>query len=810
MNEIQVPGVGPKDCEICFVGEAPGAEEARRRVPFVGSSGRLFDKLLSSTGIIRRSCYITNVIKERPADNDISRFVNLSSRGYPRTKEYTWYEQYLYEELRDVTARVLVPLGRTALYALCRRTDITNRRGSILECTVKGLEGRKVIPTIHPAAALRQHSYTYLITGDLRRIKEQSKFPDIRRTPRTYHIHPSFDEAFNYLKNILNNQIETSVDIETDRQSKQMTCICFTTSPYDSMSIPFYSSYQDYFPPDQESDIMLMVAKVLEDPKVPKIFQNAAFDTKVLFELYGIITENFEDTMVAQGILYPDLPKSLAYMTSAYTEEPYYKDEGAGTIKGQFGDEYLSLSTEKRDEMFWTYNAKDGAVTHEIWPKLRQMLMKQGNWLTYQTQKNLVPILTYMEHRGMRVDTGKAKDLSVTHQKRADHLTETLQKLVDYDINPNSPLQIKKLFYEEKKEKPYLKDGKPTVDDMALKRLSRKGHREAGLIREIRKLRKMNSTYLTANFGSDGRIRSGYNPVGTKTGRLSSSKTWKGEGSNRQNQPPTMKSCYLADPGCILVDIDLSQAENRIVAYCAPEPNMIHAFERGLDLHAHTYSLIFNIPIDEVSDEPGSSEFGDGTKSQRFWGKQMNHSLDYGLGYKTFSLRYELPEHEGRRLVDGWHQVYPCVRSRFQYNIQQELRKTMTVVNCYGRKRRFMARFDDNLHQDAYAQFPQSTVADKINRDGLLYIWDNQSIYKRVEIMNQVHDSLVLQIPLSAGWAYIEDVIYNLKCSLESPVPWKDPFVIPVGVEIGTNLGEMIKVADLSTLGKNFGGMISV
>jgi DNA polymerase-1 len=428
-------------------------------------------------------------------------------------------------------------------------------------------------------------------------------------------------------------------------------------------------------------------------------------------------------------------------------------------------------------------------------------LEKQGNLSTYDAQRKLIEPLMYMQERGMRMDIEGMQQAKVDAGVRITELTEELHKLCGFAINADSPKQLADYFYRTKRCTPYYKNGKVTTDIDALKRLSRKGVREASLMMEIRKWSKLKSTYFEMKLSSDGRLRSAMNPVGTTTGRLSSSKDIFGEGGNVQNLPPVFKRFILADEGYVAYDVDLSGADNRVVAYIAPEPLMRAAFEAREDLHKLTASLIFGIPKEDISDEAGSSPLGGGVYSQRFWGKKANHSLNYGLGYKSFALRFELPEGDAKFIVDRYHQAYPGVRQYHAW-IQQRLGRDRTLENCFGRKRLFLDRWGDELFKEAYSFIPQSTVADKINRQGILFLYYNQASFHAVELLNQVHDSLVFQLPLHIGWDAHASVLQQLLESLGTPVPWHGTeFIIPADVKMGLNLGTMEKVKNAQATG---------
>ncbi len=170
-------------CKIALIGEAPGSEEELTGRPFVGAAGHLLDQLLSNTGLLRAQCYITNVVKERPPGNDISKFINFTTRGARTTPDYDRYEKELCDELNSCSANVLVPLGRVSLYATTRLSEISKYRGSILrarEC----LNHRKVVPTLHPSAALRQYLWRWFIIHDLMKAAVEGEFPDVRLPQR--------------------------------------------------------------------------------------------------------------------------------------------------------------------------------------------------------------------------------------------------------------------------------------------------------------------------------------------------------------------------------------------------------------------------------------------------------------------------------------------------------------------------------------------------------------------------------------------------------------------------------------------------
>ena len=253
----------------------------------------------------------------------------------------------------------------------------------------------------------------------------------------------------------------------------------------------------------------------------------------------------------------------------------------------------------KMSEDFLRYAALDAACTREIhdafWNDLGQ----------FQTAVDLTmrlfPVLMFMQTRGIKVNKEALASTRVDVQADIKAKQEELDLLCGRPLNVNSSQDCQRYFYNELGIKPYTnKDGNPTVDDKALQRLvrgvsGRPGLRQAKLVQEIRGLQKLYGTYLNRSFDADDRIRCSFNPRGTKFGRLSSSKTIFGTGTNFQNLPQDFKKFLVADEGYVFVEVDKRQAEWVVVAYATGDANMIAAVEKGIDVHTHTASLMFHV-----------------------------------------------------------------------------------------------------------------------------------------------------------------------------------------------------------------------
>ena len=776
---IQVGPSGLREAKIAIIGEALGEDEVRLGRPFVGLAGQHLNYLLQIAGINRMELYVTNVIKERPPHNNVNVFIKHSSKtgDVTVTENYLEYERYLYNELKDVKANVLVPVGNIALYSLTRKWHITKRRGSIYE-GITDIGNRKVIPTIHPAAALRKFDYNYSILADFKRIKAQSEFPEVILPNLTIITKPTFSEALAYIAVCAKSNV-VAFDIEVS--NGEVSCISFSYEENKGISIPFVWDGSSYYTDKEETDIWFQIGRLLEDPNVYKLTQNGTFDTTYLFDKYGIRCTEVGDTMIQHGILYPELLKGLDFITSTQTEIQYYKDEG------KFRGGYSSAT----DNDFAIYNAKDSIVLMTAYPKLETYTRKQGNYNTYNNQRKLIPILSYMNTLGMCMDVEELQRAKTDALKRRDEAKESLIVMSNGLItNPNSIVQLKKYFYIALGIKEIRAKGSVTTDDPAMKKISLMGYKEADLVQEFRFNKIFASQFFGVILGDDGRLRNSTNPVGTKNGRLSSSKNIMGEGTNTQNLPNLMKRFILADSGFLLYDLDLNQAESRIVAYISPEPSMIEAFEHGIDVHAKTASLIFNKPIEEIGDdETKPCSFGTGKKTERYWGKQSDHAFNYDMGPILFARKHGVRVSDSKFLIARYHSAYPGIRRMHLWVREEMNRNNQTLINPYGRRRKFMGRPGDTMYRQGYNFIPQSTVADKINIDGLIHIYYNQDIYQNVQLLNQVHDSIVLQIPISIPFLEHAEILAHIRDSLETKIDWRGrSFTIPLDARVGFNL----------------------
>lgn len=430
------------------------------------------------------------------------------------------------------------------------------------------------------------------------------------------------------------------------------------------------------------------------------------------------------------------------------------------------------------DKTTLIYNAKDATITKDIEEQIWPELEANGYLDTYNMTARCLPPFIYMMTRGVKVNVDAITEAKKDLEARIITLQAELDEKAGQHLNASSPKQCQEYFYIKKNIKPFTKlnakgESVITTDDKAMQRLAvgsetRPAIPEAKLVQEIRKCQKFLGTYLEIEFDEDGRFRCSINPRGAVSGRISTSKTIFGTGMNMQNLPPEFKAFLVADDGFIILDPDLKGAEWFIVAYLTGDANMIKVAEEGLDPHIHTAFLMFKQPKDLIeyenklighSTDPfeiakireklpqlRSSSLIPRNMSMRQAAKKANHGLNYDEGYNTFAMTNEMTQADAKKIIALYHEAYPGIRIWYE-KVKNQLREDRILMNCFGRKRKFLMPMGDKLYKSAYAHVPQSTASDNLNI-GMCGIYEDQSdLMKDVQLLLQIHDSMPNQYP---------------------------------------------------------------
>jgi|ERR1039458_3467013 DNA polymerase len=802
-----VPAEGPSNAKLAIVGEAPGGEEERLGRPFVGSTGRIVDDTLISLGLSRSEVYLTNVVKIRPPGNNIEALHILG-------KSINDFIPQLQAELEALKPNAILALGNTALTALTGYHGIEKYRGSILPCS---LVSNKVIPTIHPAALLHAEGDSSLrswkdltfIKWDFKRAIDQSQFSEYNPPRRNLIIAKDALYLDRFLRKYEDNQF-VSVDIETFKTIP--ICIGLAFCPDEAISVPLFFSSMTR---SDQISCWEMLAKLLADLKVFKIGQNFKFDQRLLRNCvndtvnFGFkVNSFFFDTMLAFRTIYPELPSSLQFSTSVLTEEPYYKDEGK---------EY-NPKKDKFDRLL-LYNAKDAAVTYEVFEKELIELEKNNQTdFFFERVMPLHPFYSRIEQRGIKRDNFQKRVLEEKYKDKRRELEKELfsrtQEYLDDPINVSSNGRngdVPKLLFGLMKIPVRKSTDEKTLDALmrnAVKDPDKK--RVLELILEIRKVRKTIGTYIDHETDYRGRtltsIRIALETGRTSNGILKTPVTTRPFGlafqtiTKHREVGSDLRSMFIPDSGYVLIEPDLSGAEARVVAILARDERLLKIFKYELDLHRITTGWIdgtcpegllqdffdeeSEIKIYELKDKINKILKERIDSEQRQVGKKFRHAANYDMGKREASRQTGLSEWRTKQILDKVHSTNPNIRNVFHKEIIKALRDNNRVlVSPHGRRRQFLNRWGDELFKEAYASLPQSTVSDHLK-------FSAQVIERRapwIQILSESHDSFLAQVPNNK----VDEMIRISREELDKPIDFKNcslprgELIIPSEFQIG-------------------------
>ncbi len=753
-----VPPTGPTSRPlIAIVGEAPGQHEEIQGRPFVGPCGHLLNQMLSSVGITRDECYITNLSKVRPPGNNFQQmYYDEGNFKFP-SQHLQQIRRELIDELRAIQPKIVVAMGAEVLKALTPHTSIKNLRGTM--CFYNGL---RILPTYHPSYILRGMAEERpVVEADLRKAKRQAEFPS--KPPTNFVDDPTFDQCMEFLRSC---PARVAVDIETVDNSTR--CIGFAWSKFEAISIPLTKGYNHAWTHEQEIELMVALDKFLRNPHIEKLIQNITYEWTVLAREWGLeIVNCVMDTMLAQHTLYPELPKGLDFLCSIYTDHEMYWGYDSSSWKSTA-----------------TYNCYDVIVTYECAEKLEKELRERGMWKFYRNNVHRsVEALCYVQSRGVLIDLPAREAIKAQTQIEMEEIKHRLMRLLGFELNPSSPKQVLELITKiwHIPAPISLKTKKPTSDDDALTGLAKKYPVHKGILDDIlsyRQKRVLISTFCDMEL-KEGRVLTSYNVAGTVTGRLASSATIDGIGGNLQNIPRgTFRRVFIADPRRVLIKADLSQAEYRVLIWKARIERVIQRWltEPGFNIHMWNASEnIYRIPISQV------------TKLQYANAKSGVYGANYGIREHKVSKQYNIPFQEAKYILTRYHEAVPEVQGVYQKEIREAINSTREIENCFGRKRLFLGELGDEMYRAAYSHYAQSTIGDLINA-GLcdLQDWCFEQPELGMEILLQVHDELVCQ----AWETHLESACELLRRALERPIviPGAScPLTIPCEIKVGRN-----------------------
>lgn len=469
------------------------------------------------------------------------------------------------------------------------------------------------------------------------------------------------------------------------------------------------------------------------------------------------------------------------------------------------------LSEETRldpDTQSWVYNGLDSCITHEATTAMLAFL-DETTQATYDFSRAKQGPVLEMQLRGILVDEVARQQALQTYRRQTTRISRALQAIVTDGLglpplNWKSPKQLMDIFYGTLGLSPIKKftpNGyRPTINAEALERLQTNYYAEP-LSLHILALRDLDKKIqlLSTAIDPDGRFRTSFNIAGTDTGRMSSSISAFGTGGNLQNIDRTLRAIFIADPGKILVNVDLKSGDSlNLGAICWNifvdshgedfAGKYLNACESA-DIHTEVARLVW--PEMDWGDDPKKwKDIAENAKiyrtfSRRDLSKRAGHGSNYRGKPPHMAKVLRLPLSTLELFQYRYFSAFPCIPDWHKW-VQNQLNTLGFLKTLHGRRRFFYGRLnDDRTLNQALAYAPQGSTAEAIDW-GMLRVWRK---YPEVQFLCQVHDSLLFQIDRPLLEDRLPLILADLKVEL---ILQRDrPFHVPLDAKTGWNWGEV-------------------
>jgi len=391
------------------------------------------------------------------------------------------------------------------------------------------------------------------------------------------------------------------------------------------------------------------------------------------------------------------------------------------------------------------YACEDANVAWRLAPVLKEKLAASNLSRLYETlELPLIEILAGMEYRGILVDSNKLESLSIELEKAMEQKAASIYQYAGEEFNIQSPKQLACILFD-KLGLPVMKKTKsgPSTDVNVLEQLAAE-HPIAEQLLAYRSLAKLKGTYADSLFNlihpETGRIHTSFNQTVAATGRLSSSDPNLQNIPIRSEEGRRIRQAFIASPECLLLSVDYSQIELRILAHYSQDEHLLDAFLENADVHRRTAAEMFGIPPHEVTPE------------MRRQAKTINFGIIYGMGPFGLAQRLYISNKMAKAAIDRYFEKYRGVRT-FIDSVIETARQAGCTETLLGRKRAVPELQSRNrtIRQQgerlAINTPIQGTAADLIKKAMLDVDRALREKGLRAAMLLQVHDELLFEVP---------------------------------------------------------------
>src|SRR3954454_20962521 len=481
---------------------------------------------------------------------------------------------------------------------------------------------------------------------------------------------------------------------------------------------------------------------LLEDPTVLKVGHNLKFDIQV-FGSHGIRLAPIDDTMLISYVLETRLHghgmDELSKLHCGYTPITYDQVTGTGKSRVTFDRVPLDKACE--------YAAEDADVTLRLHRVLKPRLVPERMTTLYETiERPLIPVVADMESEGILVDKAVLADLSRDLAGRLAELETEVHRLAGHPFNVGSPKQLGDVLFAEmglaggKKGK----TGAYSTDSATLEPLAEQGHDIVQKVLDWRQLAKLKSTYTDSLQQQidpkTGRVHTSFALAITNTGRLSSTDPNLQNIPIRTEEARKIRRASIDKPGHVLLSVDYSQIELRLVAEMAGIEALRQAFREGIDIHAMTASQVFGVPLDQMTGEI------------RRKAKAINFGIIYGISGFGLGRQLGISAGEANAFIKKYLERFSELAA-YMDRTKEFCRRNGYVPPLFDRHCHIQGIADKTPARRQFAERQainapiQGTAADIIKRAMIRIPPALAGAGLSGCMLLQVHDELVLEVP---------------------------------------------------------------
>lgn len=788
------------------VGEAPGKDEDRAGEPFIGASGRVIRSILEDYGL--ENSYFTNVAKCHPPKN-----------RKPEASEIKACQGYLLREIEERDPKAILLLGAVAMKAMIGKTKITEMNGQVVE-----KNGRTYVCCFHPAYILRDPSKESALRGAIARYNSvlNGTFDD--SMPEWQAIGPETLDEFiaDWIK-----AERVAFDIETTglewwTPGFKVNSIAFTLTDAKetwekTWGLPL--AHKPTLPEALQKEFLIELANSCGGKRV--FGQFAKFDNNCLMRIYGVRFPISSDSGLAHHMIDENSAHGLKLLARQFCGAPDY-DLSTKEKKGNTSIHKLL-----------TYNCADAAYTSRLESKFIKKMDDDERWLFEKVVIPAARAFERIEAEGHYLDLERMERIGREEQLKLEEARKALNKIAGREVNWNSPPQIAQVLYGDLGLTPSVFTSKvnpdtgqcdtPSTGEEALLSVN---HPIAKALLTYREHEKFLSTYIgkEENGVWTGGLRDfmvgPYCYISTKlhgtvTGRFSS----------RLHSVPrdgTVRNMFTAPPGWTFVQMDLSQAELRVIAITANEPELLRCFRENIDVHWKTLmaaiqsgggeyveavfktakmitkkKLEFPDAIELVMQlgPKKAEQLWEGWKEGRKKAKGINFGFSYGqsafgfINYAKMKYGFEPTIDESSQFREAFFSMY--ARLPIWHERQVKLAHADGFVRSMsGRKRRLPGIYssDRSVVAECERQAINAPIQGFIGdyKTMILVELDQTIPHELLKLKGEVHDSVLMWVrndemhnTLAAVKEISEHPRLAKECGLKFPIP------MTVDIEVG-------------------------